>query len=238
MRRETNGAGMTTARQHGTPGEWAKVRGTVFSLWPLFLCFVALGAFGAAAVLGRHVLTFSSLFMASVVATALFWRKGIRRVESFFKGARGEERVAALLAELPGEYHVFHDFAAGGFHVDHVVVGPSGVFSVETKCWNGKVTAEDGELIANGRLPDRSPLVQSQRESSAVKAALKRAGWDGDVTPVVCFASDTYAGADSRIGAVTVRNASETRGWLAARPATLPPSEVERLAQLMDTCVG
>ena len=36
------------AIQHGMPGEWAKVRGAVLSLWPLFLCFVALGAFGAA----------------------------------------------------------------------------------------------------------------------------------------------------------------------------------------------
>ena len=30
-----------TAKQHGVPGEWAKVRGTVMSLWPLFLCFIA-----------------------------------------------------------------------------------------------------------------------------------------------------------------------------------------------------
>ena len=39
-----------TAIQHGMPGEWAKVRGTVLSLWPLFLCFIALGAFGAALI--------------------------------------------------------------------------------------------------------------------------------------------------------------------------------------------
>ena len=41
------------AIQHGMPGEWAKVRGTVLSLWPLFLCFVALGAFGAALAMGK-----------------------------------------------------------------------------------------------------------------------------------------------------------------------------------------
>ena len=33
------------AKQHGVAGEWARVRGTVLSLWPLFLSFVMLGAF-------------------------------------------------------------------------------------------------------------------------------------------------------------------------------------------------
>ena len=219
------------------PGEWAKVSGTVRSLWPLFLCFLALGAFGSALVLGRHTLPFALFFMAAVIATAIFWRRGLRRVESFFKGARGEERMAALLAGLPDGYHVFHDFAAGAYHVDHVVAGPTGVFSVETKCWRGKVTVEDGELIANGRLPDRPPLVQAQRESAAVKAALKCIGWDGDVTPVVCFASDTFEDANRKVGAVTVLNAGVAVAWILGQPKVMSANEVERVAQLMDTCV-
>ena len=56
-----------TAIQHGMPGEWAKVRGTVMSLWPLFLCFVALGAFGAALVLGSRQLLFGGLFLVLLV---------------------------------------------------------------------------------------------------------------------------------------------------------------------------
>ena len=35
------------ARQYGVAGEWARVRGTVLSLWPLFLSFVMAGAFFA-----------------------------------------------------------------------------------------------------------------------------------------------------------------------------------------------
>ena len=226
------------AIQHGMPGEWAKVRGTVLSLWPLFLCFVALGAFGAALVLGRHLLLFAGLFVASLLTTIALWRKGLRRVESFFKGARGEELVAALLATLPGSYHVFHDFAAGGYHVDHVVVGPTGVFSVETKSWRGSVTVEENEILVNGRLPDRAPLGQAMREAAAVKDALKRAGWTtGDVKPVVCFASDTFADARRPVGAVMVLNASGVAAWIVEQPKVLSASDVERVAQLMETCV-
>ncbi len=217
------------------PGEWAKVRGTVLSLWPLFLCFTAMGAFGAALVLGRQTLLFAALFLSSLVATAVLWRKGLRRVESFFKGARGEERVAELLAMLPGGYHVFHDFVAGGHHVDHVVAGPTGVYSVETKSWRGKVTVEDGEILVNGSLPDRAPLAQAAKEASAVKAALKRAGWDGDVMPVICFATDTFAEGSRMVGPVMVLNASSAAAWMMERTATLSADEVERLAQLMET---
>ena len=227
-----------TATQHGVPGEWAKVRGTVLSLWPLFLCFASLGAFGAALALGRRPAAFAGLFVFSLLATTLFWRKGLRRVESFFKGARGEEHVAALLAALPAGYHVFHDFAAGRHHVDHVVVGPTGIFSIETKSWRGSVTAEEGEILVNGRLPDRAPLAQAMREAAAVQAALRRAGWStGEVIPVVCFASDTFADARRTIGAVTVLNAAGAAAWIAGCPKVLAAGDVERVAQLMETCV-
>ena len=73
------------------PGEWAKVRGTVRSLWPLGVCLVFLGAFAAATALGRRPEIFGALFAASAIAVAFWWRRGLRRVESFFKGARGEE---------------------------------------------------------------------------------------------------------------------------------------------------
>ena len=220
------------------PGEWAKVRGTVLSLWPLFLCFIALGAFGAALVLGHHLLVFAGLFVASLLLTAVLWRKGLRRVESFFKGARGEEHVAALLATLPADYHVFHDFAVGGHHVDHVVVGPTGIFSVETKSWRGSVTAEENEIIVNGRLPDRAPLAQAAREAAAVQAALTRAGWTtGEVKPVVCFATNTFSDEQRAIGTVMVLNAAGAAAWILGRPKVLTANDVERVAQLMETCV-
>lgn len=226
------------AIQHGMPGEWAKVRGTVLSLWPLFLCFLALGAFGTALVLGSRLLLFAGLFVVSLLLTIVFWWKGLRRVESFFKGARGEEHVAALLATLPAGYHVFHDFAAGGHRVDHVVVGPTGIFSVETKCWRGTVTVEEDEILVNGHLPDRSPRAQATREAAAVQAALDRAGWTTDaVKPVVCFASDTFAEARRQIGTVTVLNAGGVTAWILGCPKALTANDVERVAQLMETCV-
>lgn len=222
------------AVQHGVPGEWARVKGTVLSLWPLFLCFTLLGAFCAAAILGRYPFVFAMALFVSIVAVAFTWRKGMRRVESFFKGARGEERVARLLAGLPDGYHVFNDFVAGSCHVDHVVVGPAGVFCVETKNWMAPVTVEDRCILVGGRLPSRAPDAQVSMEVDAVASTLRRSGWDGNVSGIVCFASDTLVATAGSVNGMKLVNANSLVSAIVSLPGKLSPSDTERLAGLME----
>jgi len=216
------------------PGEWAKVRGTVLSLWPLGIFLVCLGAFAAATALGQRLELFGALFAVSAIAVAVWWRRGLHRVESFFKGARGEEIVAGMLAHLPDEWHVFHDFEAGRHHVDHVLVGPAGVFAVETKNWRDAVTLESGEVIVGGHVPSHPPVAQASAEAKAVRAALARAGWNGEVAPVVCFASGTFKGGLAKAGIVLVANVADFLQWLQKQPRTFSENECVRLIQLMD----
>ncbi len=223
------------AKQHGVAGEWARVRGTVLSLWPLFLSFVLLGAFLAAFLLGSRTWIFGALFVASLISVTVYWKKGLRRVESFFRGARGEERVAGVLASMPDTYHVFNDFEAGGDHVDHVVIGPTGIFSVETKSWRGAVETVEGHVLVNGVLPSRDPLVQAQREADKVRSSIGKLGFDVTVTPVVCFASDTFAAGTVQCGSVKIVNANAIGDWFASQPEILPPDELSRLVQLLET---
>lgn len=223
------------AKQYGVAGEWARVRGTVLSLWPLFLSFVVLGMFLASLVLGSHPWLFGALFVASMISLMVYWKKGLRRVESFFRGARGEERVANILASLPDDYHVFNDFEAGSDRVDHVVAGPAGVFSIETKWWQGAVEIVEGHVLVNGALPSRDPIVQTQREADRVRAAMRKIGFDITVVPVVCFASDTFDAGVAQCGPVKVLNANAINEWFASQPGVLPPNELARLVQLIET---
>ena len=223
------------ARQHGVAGEWARVRGTVLSLWPLFLSFVLLGAFLSAMIVGSNTWLFGVFFVASLISVMIYWKRGVRRVESFFRGARGEERVAKVLAALPDTYHVFNDFEVGVDHVDHVVVGPAGVFSVETKSWRGEVAVVEGHVLVNGTLPSRDPIVQAQREADKVRSAIKQLGFEVTVVPVVCFASDTFAEDVTQCGPVRILNANAIEGWFAAQPEILLLNDAARMAQLMET---
>ena len=223
------------AKQHGVAGEWARVRGTVLSLWPLFLCFVLLGAFFSALLSGAYTWLFGLLFISSLISVMMYWKKGVRRVESFFRGARGEERVASVLATLPDAYHVFNDFEAGGDHIDHVVIGPTGVFSVETKTWKGAVEIVEGHVLVNGTLPTRDPVTQAQREADKVRSAIKKIGFDVTVVPIVCFASDTFAVDVTSCGSVKILNSNAINGWFSSQPEILPLNELARLVQLLET---
>jgi hypothetical protein len=215
-------------------GEWARVKGTVAGLWPLFA-----GIFAAGFALAALILA-SAAVGALLLAISVGWigwsiYKGVRHVERYFKGARGEERVAGILQSLPDTYHVFNDFVAGGVHVDHVVAGPAGVFAIETKYWRGPVTIEDGHILINGQLPTHSPLAQVQREAALVKAELEKSGWKGVVTPVLAFAGDTFAAHVAELQGAVVMNSCNLRRSFETDRVVLSPAELDRLVSLMES---
>lgn len=224
------------AEIHGVAGEWARVKGTVFGLWPMFVCVFVAGFAMALGLAGEGVWG-ASLFVVALVGFFIAMRFGLRRVERFYKGARGEERVAGILRELPARYHVFNDFVAEGVHVDHVVVGPAGVFSIETKNWKDEVTIEDGHVLVGGRLPTHPPLAQAVREAALVKTALVKAGWTGEVTPVLAFASDTFRAHSAVVpnaGGAVIINACDLAKSFETDRVVMPPAELDRLVSLME----
>ena len=142
------------ARVYGVAGEWARVKGMVTGLWPLFLG-VFMAGFAVAATAFADVVWGLALLVASIIYSCWSLLKGLRHAERFFKGARGEERVSGILTHLPDTYHVFNDFVAGGKHVDHVVAGPAGVFAVETK------------YSSTGGFPTATPSSRRRRRHSS-----------------------------------------------------------------------
>jgi hypothetical protein len=80
------------------------------------------------------------------VAALVGWRLRFRPSEqarTWQRGAAGERRTARLLERLTRDgYVVFHDLAVPGntsANVDHLVIGPTGVFVVDSKQWTGSV---------------------------------------------------------------------------------------------------
>jgi hypothetical protein len=72
--------------------------------------------------------------------------------ESMRKGAAGEKSVAHTLSKFPDEFRVVNDVPTPSGNLDHVVIGPTGVFLIETKDWRGIVGSDGkGELTLNGK---------------------------------------------------------------------------------------
>jgi hypothetical protein len=81
-------------------------------------------------------------------------------------GAKGDDVVGRLLAELPDDYHVFHDLSRLCGDIDHIVIGPTGLFIIETKAHGGKVSVEGDMLLVNGHPPvEKDLLAQSWRNA-------------------------------------------------------------------------
>jgi hypothetical protein len=77
------------------------------------------------------------------------------------RGTAGEDTVARILANLPREFHVINDLTTPRGNLDHVVVGPTGVFLIDAKNWRGVVSSNgSGELLLNGR-PTTKPEVRN-----------------------------------------------------------------------------
>jgi hypothetical protein len=106
---------------------------------------VALGVLAVAtALLGRafglHDLRFLAAEIALLVSMFVISRYVLPLVERRDRGARGEEHVGELLDELSqAEWQVIHDATLGHGNVDHILIGPAGVFTVETKSSPGPV---------------------------------------------------------------------------------------------------
>ncbi len=72
------------------------------------------------------------------------------------KGAGSERRTAAVLASIPAGYVVLHDLHVPGSkaNVDHLAIGTTGVFVIDSKAHSGAFTARSNTLW-RGRFPIR-----------------------------------------------------------------------------------
>jgi hypothetical protein len=115
-----------------------------------------------------------------------------RVADAYEKGALGEQQTANALAMLPASgWFTLHDLRWPGkrfANIDHVVVGPGGLFVIDSKAWSGRVEVRDGVLRQNGY----------KRESAVAEAAAAAMAVAGQVPgldpylakPVLCFVGD------------------------------------------------
>jgi len=111
-------------------------------------------------------------------------------------GFAGEQVVGHQLSELlRSGFHVFHDFPLTYGNIDHVVVGPSGVFAIETKYKRKAKDVKDGhKLQFNQRVikfPDSSetskPLKQAASQAEELSERLTKLFGKTDVVPIVVY---------------------------------------------------
>ncbi len=88
-------------------------------------------------------------------------------------GWQGEKQVAKLLtSKLNDDYYLLNDLYLrdGGGDIDHIVLGPKGVFVLETKNWSGNISCTGDEWQRVGKRNfSGSPSRQVKRNASKIK---------------------------------------------------------------------
>ena len=111
-------------------------------------------------------------------------------------GADGEESVGARLAHLESwGWRTLHSVSVGRRSsdiIDHLLIGPGGVFAINTKDHSdAKVWVSDGVIFVDG---EETPHLRIARyEGGRVAEVLTReTPWTVPATPAVVIISDTY----------------------------------------------
>lgn len=85
-----------------------------------------------------------------------------------------------------------NDICRDGFNIDHALIGPTGVFAVETKSFSkfgeedGTITHDGVQMFVKGSPPDRDPIAQAERQAKDLKNIIFQfSGMRQDVKPVV-----------------------------------------------------
>jgi hypothetical protein len=125
---------------------------------------VALGVLAVAtALLGRafglHAVLFLVAEIALLASMFVISRYVLPLVERRDRGAQGEEQVGGLLdAMCEDRWLVIHDASFGRGNVDHIIIGPPGVFTIETKSHPGpvRVARIHGETLAQAQAQRRA----------------------------------------------------------------------------------
>ena len=170
---------------------------------------------------------------------ARFWGRSPLAADSvaWYLGAQGEIAVGQILSRLPPEWRVFHALPIGtaGADIDHLVLGPGGVFTINTKHHRGKkIWIKDTGFLVNGHR--HGYIRNSEFEATRVTKLLrKRMPQLARARPVIALVSPGKITIKKRPVEVTVIDAVKLRRWLLKQPVALAEAELVELSAAVDS---
>ena len=150
----------------------------------------------------------------------------------WYSGALGEIAVGRILAGLGPDWLVLHavPVGTGSTDIDHVLVGPCGVFTINTKHHSGQPVWVAGRTLMVAGKKTRH-LYNAAHEAERASKLLSAAVGDAvDVTAVVVLVAPkslTIKAAPEQVKVLTER---QLLRWLNRRPHVLDPEQVSRIA--------
>lgn len=168
------------------------------------------------------------VFIVRLPPDALFWEKG----------ARGERRTADALEPLgDAGFVLLHDrlMPEGRGNIDHIAIGPTGVWVIETKNLKGSVEVVQNKLYVGDHLRQKM-VEQVYREAFTTQVALTDVltPLKATVTPVLCIHGARMPWFDHAVAGVRLVSGGQLKRLLSDGSTVLDQEQVQRLAAAAD----
>jgi nuclease-like protein len=226
----------------GHPGgsaqaRWRRTRAAEWTVWIQTLPWrvaATLGTGAGAGVLGSLLAPKLVLIVGGLAATAAGWGLRFRpspEAVAWRRGAAGERRTARLLEPLERQgWVVLHDLALPGSraNIDHLVIGPGGVFVIDSKQYRGRLQLDPSGRLWHGRYPLTPALGAVSFEADQAAQVLPDPGVV--VLPVVAVHGAQIPWGKVVMDGVPVVPARRLPSMLCELPAVLRPERVAVLA--------
>ncbi len=172
--------------------------------------------------------------IAGLLSTAK--RLSSRAERAAHAAAKQEQRISDELADLPAGWFIQNSFApldVGGddHHIDHLVVGPGGVFSIHLEHQPGaRVWVSEHKVTINGR--DTEDLRTARFEARYAGGLLTDAcGFNVTVQSVLVLIDAATVQTLSCPAEVHVRTQHDIRDWLCKQPSRLDAGTVRAVIE-------
>jgi len=147
--------------------------------------------------------------------------------------ATGEELVGRRLARLGAEWEVLHSVATGddGHTIDHVVIGPGGVFTLVTKHRpRGRAVVDARCVRVNGQHTNH---VRNARHEAACASGLlsEACHFSVPVTPLIVFVGLDDFKIKQLPDGVAVTTLDRLLAWFDSRPSITSPTTTAAIYQ-------
>ncbi len=154
-----------------------------------------------------------------------------------------ELSVGQELQNLMSEgFKIYHDFPANSFNIDHIAVGPSGIYAIETKGRAKPTKAEnnnwhvtfDGKQLIFPYWKESKPIEQAKRQAIWLQKWIKESTQEEvRVTPVLAIAGWFVKGTSQNMILYNGKNSK----FIGKRTKILTEKQIEKIAyQIEQKC--
>lgn len=148
---------------------------------------------------------------------------------NFRLGAEGERATGRQLDRLPPHWHVLHSVPVGtrGADIDHVVIGPGGFFTLNTKHHRGSSIWVGGDAFKVGGTWTRYVEKSRYEADRAASLLAKATGVRLPATPVIVVVGARRVTIKQAPEGVDIVELPQLASWLTAQPTLMRPHDAD-----------